>query len=221
MTDSKPIWRERHIIDAFKGLTAPFVLLVMVITDSLDRFDAWAYLAVHGVYGLIWVIKSRVFGDRNWERPLRPFRLLLLVTGLGGYWVAPVVLCLHETPASAAVVGLGVALFGVGVFLHFAADMQKHMHLQHRPGVLLTEGLWSRSRNPNYLGELLIYSAFCVLARHWIPVVLFGAVIALEWVPNMMRKDRSLSRYADFAEWKARSGLLFPRVSPSDLFRKD
>ena len=87
--------------------------------------------------------------------------------------------------------------------------------------MLLTEGLWSRSRNPNYLGELLIYSAFCVLARHWIPVVLFGAVIALEWVPNMMRKDRSLSRYADFAEWKARSGLLFPRVSPSDLFRKD
>jgi steroid 5-alpha reductase family enzyme len=221
MNDAPAIWRERHIIDAFKGLTAPFVLMVMFATESLDRFDAWAYLAVHGVYGLVWVIKSRVFGDRNWERPLRPFRALLLVTGLGGYWAAPVVLCLHETAAPAAVVGAGVALFGLGVFLHFAADMQKHMHLQHRPGVLLTEGLWSRSRNPNYLGELLIYSAFCVLARHWLPVVLFSSVVLLEWVPNMMRKDRSLSRYPAFADWKARSGLLFPRLSLSDLKRRD
>ncbi|HCH66520.1 MAG: steroid 5-alpha reductase [Deltaproteobacteria bacterium] len=221
MTESHIIWRERHIIDAFKGLTAPFVLLVMVWTQSLDRFDAWAYLSVHGMYGLIWVIKSRVFGDRNWERPLRPFRVLLLVTGLGGYWVAPVVLCLHEVPAPAAMVGAGVALFGLGVFLHFTADMQKHMHLQHRPGVLLTEGLWARSRNPNYLGELLIYTAFCVLAQHWLPVVLFTCVVLLEWVPNMRRKDQSLARYPEFTAWKAQSGLLLPRLSLSDLMRRD
>ena len=215
------IWRERHIIDAFKGLTAPFVLVVMLVTGSTDRFDAWTYLAIHGTYGLLWVLKSRIFGDRNWERPLRPFRTVLLTTGLAGYWVAPVVLCSHTEPAPPWLVAASVAAFGLGVFLHFASDMQKHMHLAHRPGVLLTDGLWARTRNPNYLGELLIYSAFCLLAWHWLPAVLFGTVIALEWVPNMLRKDRSLSRYAAYARWADQSGRLFPRLSLSDLRRKE
>ena len=215
------MWRERHIIDAFKGLTAPFVLLVMLLTDTFDRFDAWIYLAVHGTYGLLWVLKSRIFGDRNWERPLRPFRTLLLVSGLAGYWVAPVVLCLNPEPAPPWQVAGAVALFGVGVFLHFASDMQKHMHLAHRPGVLLTDGLWARTRNPNYLGELLIYASFCVLAWHWLPTALFSVVVAFEWVPNMLRKDRSLSRYGDYAAWADQSGRLLPRVSPADLRREE
>ena len=39
-----------------------------------------------------------------------------------------------------------------------ASDMQKHMTLAHRKGTLLTDGLWGLVRNPNYLGELLIYA---------------------------------------------------------------
>jgi hypothetical protein len=61
-------------------------------------------------------------------------------------------------------------------------------------------------------GELCIYLAFAALSMHPLPFVLFGAVIAVEWVPNMRRKDKSLSRYPDFAAYKARSGLLFPRA---------
>ncbi len=216
MASNPDIWRERHVIDAFKGLTAPFVLVVMALTGSFERFDAWTYLAIHGSYGLLWVLKSRIFGDRNWERPLR-----LLTVGLAGYWVAPVVLCLQPASAPPWLVGLSVGLYSLGVFLHFAADMQKHMHLEHRPGVLLTDGLWARTRNPNYLGELLIYSAFCVLARHWLPVALFGSVVLLEWLPNIMRKDRSLSRYKSFAAWRDQSGRLFPKLRISDLRRKD
>ena len=215
------VWRERHVIDLFKGLTGPFVLLVMAATHTFDRADAWAYLGVHGSYGVLWVLKSRVFGDRNWERPLRPVRAVLLTVGLAGYWAAPVALCLQPEAAPPWLVGLCVGLYGMGVFLHFAADMQKHMHLAHRRGVLLTEGLWARTRNPNYLGELLIYVSFTAMSRHWLPAVLFASVIALEWVPNMLRKDRSLARYSNFEVWRRRSGLLFPRLRWSDLRRTE
>lgn len=214
-------WRERHIIDAFKGLTGPFVVTAMAVMGALDRVDAWVYLAIHGVYGLLWVIKSRVFGDRNWERPLTLWRALLLTVGLAGYWAAPVLLCAQSDSASPPLIALSVALFGLGVFLHFAADMQKHAHLTHRAGVLLTDGLWSRTRNPNYLGELLIYTSFSLLARHWLPWAIFGSVVVLEWVPNMMRKDRSLARYPEFAHWKANTGVLIPRLSIRDLRRQE
>jgi len=206
------VLRERHIIDFFKGATAPFVLALMAATATWDRADAWVYLGLHGTYGVLWVVKSRVFGDRNWERPATLFRGVLLVTGLLGYWAAPVLVCLADSAAPAWLLGLCTAVFGGGVFLHFASDMQKHMHLTHRRGVLLTDGLWARTRNPNYLGELLIYVSFTALSRHWLPLLLFASVVAMEWIPNMLRKDRSLARYPEFAAWKARSGLLFPRL---------
>lgn len=204
--------RERHVIDLFKGLTAPYVLLLMAWTNAWGRYDAWVYLAIHGLYGALWVIKSRVFGDRNWERPLRPVRAAMLVSGLVGYWIAPTVMLLQPHDAPPWLVGAVVASFGLGVFLHFSADMQKHMAMALRPGVLLTDGLWARSRNPNYLGELCIYAAFASLSRHPAPFVVFALAIAIEWIPNMRRKDASLSRYPTFAAWKARTGRLFPKL---------
>lgn len=204
--------RERHVIDTFKGLTAPFVLAVMAVTDRTLSASLWVYLAIHGIYGVLWVMKSRVFGDKNWERPCTPKRFVMLVGGLLAYWAAPVLLATSGREAHPALLGFAVALFGFGVFLHFASDMQKHLWLELRRGQLLDSGLWARTRNPNYLGELCIYLAFATLSLHWLPFVLFGSVIAIEWVPNMRRKEASLARYPTFAAYAQRSGLLFPKL---------
>jgi steroid 5-alpha reductase family enzyme len=212
--------RERHVIDGFKLATGPVVLAMLLSTDAGDRLAPWIYLAVHGTYGVLWALKSRLFGDRQWERPLRPFRALMLVTGLAGYWVAPALLVFRDADAPVPYLAGCVALFGLGVFLHFAADMQKNTSLALRPGVLITEGLWGRTRNPNYPGELFIYASFASLSLHWAPFVVFGLVIAIEWVPNMRRKDASLSRYPEFAAYRARSGLLFPRLLAREPVRQ-
>jgi steroid 5-alpha reductase family enzyme len=204
--------RERHVIDTFKGLTAPFVLGVMAATGRTASPSLWVYLAIHGIYGVLWVMKSRVFGDKNWERPCTPKRFVMLVGGLLAYWAAPVLLATSGREAPPALLGFAVALFGFGVFLHFASDMQKHLWIELRRGHLLHTGLWSRTRNPNYLGELCIYTSFASLSLHWLPFVFFGSVIAVEWIPNMLRKDKSLSRYPEFAAYAQRSGLLFPRL---------
>ena len=46
-----------------------------------------------------------------------------------------------------------------GIWLHHTSDCQKYFVLQASPG-LITDGLWSHSRNPNYLGELFILGSF-------------------------------------------------------------
>lgn len=204
--------RERHVIDTFKGVTPLVVTALIARADAWERGDAWAYLAIHGTYGLFWVAKSRTFGDRNWERPLTAYRGVMLAVGLTLYWLAPVMLLARPDPAGPAWIAGCVALYAVGVFLHFTADMQKFMAMTLQPGVLWTSGLWGRTRNPNYLGELCIYLAFALLSRHWAPFLVFGSVVAMEWVPNMRRKDTSLSRYPAFASWKAQTGILFPRL---------
>ena len=62
----------------------------------------------------------------------------------------------------------------------------------------------------NYFGELLIYLGFGLLAMHWLPVLVLGLFVVVIWIPNMLRKDRSLSRYAEFEEYERRSKFFLP-----------
>jgi protein-S-isoprenylcysteine O-methyltransferase Ste14 len=83
--------------------------------------------------------------------------------------------------------------------------------LKYRSGLIM-EGFFARCRNPNYLGEILIYLAFAILAMHWLPFVILGGFIAGIFIPNMLKKDQCLSRYPEFEVYKAHSGLLFPKL---------
>jgi protein-S-isoprenylcysteine O-methyltransferase Ste14 len=65
---------------------------------------------------------------------------------------------------------------------------------------------------PNYLGEILIYLSYAIMSMHWIPFVVLGAWVFGFFGRNMLRKDNNLARHAGFAEYKSRTGLLFPKV---------
>ena len=56
-------------IDLHKGLTAVAVLSMMAVYDNWT-LGPWVYLACHGTYGVMWVLKSRTFPDTAWEEML-------------------------------------------------------------------------------------------------------------------------------------------------------
>jgi protein-S-isoprenylcysteine O-methyltransferase Ste14 len=91
------------------------------------------------------------------------------------------------------------------------ADAQKYFVLRARRG-LITDGFFARTRNPNYLGEMMIYASFAIVAGHWLPWLVLAWVWLGVFVPNMLRKDASMSRYPEWSDYKARSGLLLPRL---------
>jgi len=197
-------------IDTNKGSNAIVVVALMAYYNAWHNETAWVYLALHGIYGLLWISKSRLFPDKQWERPV-PWSLGLATYGfLTLYWVSPWLITSRDLHAAPWLLGLCVAVWGVGIWLHFVADMQKHMHMKLAPGTLLQDGLWANLRNPNYLGELLVYLPFCLLAMHWAPMVVLAVAVFAIWLPNMLRKDRSLARYPEFAAWRARSWMFIP-----------
>lgn len=205
--------KHRYFIDAHKGMTALVVLILIAAYGEWASSRAWLYWAVHGSYGVMWVTKSYVFPDSQWEKPVGWFRALYTFFGLNLYWIAPWLIVTHRTPEPPPWwLGVSVFTYALGVFLHYASDMQKYTALSRQPGKLFTDGLWSRLRNPNYLGELLIYASFGMIACHYVTFVLLGFSLAVEWIPNMLRKDRSLARYPEFAEWRARSWRMIPFV---------
>ncbi len=181
----------------------------MAIYDQWHNPTAWVYLALHGTYGILWVLKSWFFPDKHWAEPTGFGYGLVIWGGLTLYWIAPWLLTWRGVQAPPWYLAICISLNAFGLFFHFASDMQKHTALKLRPG-LVTDGLWSLSRNPNYFGELLIYLGFGLLAMHWLPLVVIALFLAVVWVPNMRKKDRSLSRYAEFAAWKTRTKLFIP-----------
>ncbi len=204
--------KQRHFIDSHKALTGAAVAAMMAVRGQWSNPTAWLYLGLHGTYGLLWVLKSRVYPDKSWERECGLGYGLVIWGGLTLYWIAPWIITSRDVRAPPWQLGACAALYGLGVFLHFASDMQKHTALALRPQALIEDGLFARTRNPNYLGEMCIYLGFGLLARQWLPLAVIALFVGAVWLPNMRRKDRSLARYPAFEAWRRRTGLLFPRA---------
>lgn len=200
----------RHFINAHKILT-PFVVIALMAYYDFWGTLAWVYLTLHGTYCLLWMIKESAFRDRRFEESIHPIAGFIFVfCTLGAYWIAPFIIISNQLTAPNWLIALSIFITILGIFYHYVSDAHKHAVLSVKKG-LITTGLFSKTRNPNYLGEMLIYLGFAMLAQHWIPLL----ALAYWWaffVRNMLQKDKSMSRYPEFTEWKKNTWLLFPKI---------
>jgi protein-S-isoprenylcysteine O-methyltransferase Ste14 len=204
--------KQKHFIDIHKGATLFIVMLMMWYYQQFENFTAWIYFAIHGSYGMMWVGKSFIFPDKTWEAHCSIWYGFYMWFGLTLYWISPYIIMSQSISNSPIYLGLIVLLFIIGSFLHFSADMQKFIQLQTSPNKLISNGLMSYCRNINYFGELLIYLSFALMAKHWIPFLVLLLFIIIIWLPNMFKKDRSLSKYPEFEDYKKRSYFFIPLV---------
>ena len=121
---------------------------------------------------------------------------------------------------------LGISLWVVGFGLEVAADEQKR-RFRTEPdnrGRFITIGLWGRSRHPNYVGEILLWCGIAVLAAPaltgwghltllspvfvWLLLTRVSGVLLLE-----AAADRKWGDHADYLAYKARTPVLWPRLS--------
>ncbi len=202
--------KQKHFIDFHKSITFMAVLIMIAVYDQWENTTAWVYLALHGTYGILWVLKSRIFPDKTWEQKTGWGYALYILAGLSLYWIAPWLITSRGVQAPPWYLALCISMNIFGVFFHYGADMQKYTTLKLAPGKLIQDGLMHRVRNMNYFGELLIYLGFGLLAMHWLPLAVIGAYLVIIWLPNMRRKDQSLNRYPEFAAYQQRSKKFIP-----------
>jgi protein-S-isoprenylcysteine O-methyltransferase Ste14 len=197
------------VINLQKGATLPFVLLLMWRFDCWTP-TAWTYAALHGSYGLCWLLKDRAFPDASWEKKVTfASALVMWAAVLGLYWIAPVLIITQRIEAPTWMLFVATLTYVLGVVLMMTSDAQKYFTLQAKRG-LITTGLFARTRHPNYLGEMMLYGSFALLAQHWAPWAVLAWVWSSLFVPNMLRKEASMSRYPEWQAYKARSGFLLP-----------
>ncbi len=157
--------------------------------------------------------KRKIFPDPYFKEKIN---FLTSVTGfifLGSYWVAPYVLISDpEKTVPEIIIAASVSINIIGVFLHFASDAQKYFSLKLKKD-LIKEGFFKNIRNTNYLGEILIYLSFAILSMSFIPLIILAIFFSIVFLPRMIKKDKSLSKYDSFEEYKKKSGLIFPKLN--------
>lgn len=95
------------------------------------------------------------------------------------------------------------------------ADMQMHNFRKHPDSTFIRHGLWTYSRHPNYLGEILMWwgvglSVVCVAPSAW--YLLAGALAntVLFFVVSIPMADKRQAKKDGFAEYRQQTRMLLP-----------
>ena len=205
------------VINLHKIITLFIILGMMMHYDNFSS-AAWVYLGLHGVYGYCWLVKDFGFRDGSFEtRVTYGGAVMSYLLVVGWYWLLPWLFISRHVEPSGPLLFTAIALHTQGITWMIAADCQKYFSLKYRKG-LMTEGVFAYTRNPNFLGEIMIYSAYALLAGHWLGYMVLAYAVAYFYI-RMLVKDASISRYPEWDAYAARSSRLLPWKMLGGSFR--
>jgi protein-S-isoprenylcysteine O-methyltransferase Ste14 len=106
--------------------------------------------------------------------------------------------------------GAVIALTGVGVRAAASGHVRKNEQLT-------TTGPYAYTRNPLYLGSVIIGAGFAVAARSWWIAAMLVVIFAAIYVPVIRAEEAFLRRrFPEFANYAERVPRLLPRVGRGD-----
>ena len=122
-----------------------------------------------------------------------------------------------------AIVGALVWVFGFAI--EVAADSQKSRFNADpsNKGKFIQTGLWSRSRHPNYFGEIVLWIGIAIIALpvlqgwQWValisPIFVTLLLTRVSGIPLLEKKaDQKWGGQAEYEEYKKRTPSLIPRI---------
>jgi steroid 5-alpha reductase family enzyme len=171
-----------------------------------------------GMHHEDWRYRDMKAKSGAWYPLVNFFAIHLIPTLIVFACMWPVFYLFQNDLGSAPLLYTGLVVGFVGIALEFFADntLARFRLREHRlPGQVLDQGLWSRCRHPNYLGEMLFWLGLglCGLAYQapWYTMLGAAALWAMFIFVTIPMKERHMEgRYSGYADYQARVPLLFP-----------
>ena len=209
-----------YIVNAHKGLTLFFCLFLMNYFGNYS-LSAFIYTALHGGYGIIWILKDLIFPDASWSKSGSIQQAAAVTLIVASYWYLPYMLISAEpTDISYSRVLFVFLLNLVGNFFMLGSDLQKYVRLQQKKEgevILINDLFVSYNRNTNYLGEMMIYSSFAFTIDRIEAHLLLWTVWIVVFSGRMYIKDLSLARKANAQEYFNHSYLFLFKILNSHV----
>lgn len=208
--------------------------LLLIITPGID-----ARALLLGALVVIWALRlgtflfrrvSRAGKDDRFDKLKTSFFRFLNVWTIQGLWVTFTAAAAWVGITSSERVGLdafaivGALVWAVGFGIEAIADLQKSRFNADpaNKGRFINTGLWSKSRHPNYFGEILLWVGVAVIAIpvlsgwQWVAIIspLFVTLLLtrVSGVPLLEKKaDTRWGGQADYEAYKKNTPVLIPR----------
>ncbi|MEC7829076.1 MAG: DUF1295 domain-containing protein [Actinomycetota bacterium] len=230
-------WRRQseRFFDLIGSATFISVALISVVmsTPSIGALDVALACAV-----IVWASRLGTFlssrvravgSDNRFKAMKRDFFWFLMTWTLQGTWVVvtasaamTVIGDQHAQPLGVVEI-LGLLIWATGLLIEVIADQQKKEFRLAGNTSFISSGLWSRSRHPNYFGEILLWSGIALAAAPSLhgwqhitllsPVFVWLLLMKISGAPMLEAKaDRRWGHEPAYNEYKKTTPLLLPRL---------
>ncbi len=144
---------------------------------------------------------SRVAGD-TWSRVARRIRVPL------GFIFAIVYVWMARPTRTSLIAGAVVLLPGLVLRGLASGHVQKDKQLT-------TSGPYAYTRNPLYLGSLMLAAGFAIAARSWWIVAIMLTMFAVIYIPVIAGEERYLRQtFPEYDDYARHVPRMWPRLSP-------
>jgi steroid 5-alpha reductase family enzyme len=209
------------VVLASPGVDARGLLLAVMVVLWAVRLGSYLFRRVmkHGK-------------DERFDELKTDFARFLNTWTLQGLWVVLTAALAWVAITSDKKVGLdgffwvGLLVWAIGIALETVADVQKTRFKADpaNEGRFINTGLWSRSRHPNYFGEITLWVGIAIIALpvlqgwQWVALVspVFVALLLVRGsgVPPLEEKaDRKWGGQPDYEAYKKDTPVLVPKLT--------
>lgn len=227
--------RTERFFDLTGSVTYIAVTVGVLLAGSWD-----ARRVLLAVLVLVWAVRLGVFlfgrvsrsgADDRFDEIKGSFPRFLAVWTIQGLWVSVTAAAAWIAISASRQVGIdafavvGFVLWAAGFAVEVVADQQKSRFRADpaNRGRFISTGLWSRSRHPNYFGEILLWIGVAVIALpvlegwQWVglvsPVFVAVLIIRVSGIPLLEAKaEAKWGGQPDYEAYKQTTPVLVPRL---------
>ena len=196
------------------------LILVLLISIWTIRLGLFLFIRIH-----------KAGEDKRFRTIKTSASQFFMTFTLSGLWVTLCSMCALVAISSPeglvmnALTYVGIILFIIGFGIEIVADNQKtaFRSIEANKDSFITSGLWSKSRHPNYFGEVLLWFAIAVISFSSLEglqlITLISPIftyILLVYVSGVrMLEDMNDKKWADdeqYKSYKKNTPMLFPKL---------
>ena len=196
------------------------LILVLLISIWTIRLGLFLFMRIH-----------KAGEDKRFRTIKTSASQFFMTFTISGLWVTLCSMCALVAISSPeglvmnTLTYVGIILFIIGFGIEIVADNQKtaFRSIEANKDSFITSGLWSKSRHPNYFGEVLLWFAIAVISFSSLEglqlITLISPIftyILLVYVSGVrMLEDMNDKKWADdeqYKSYKKNTPMLFPKL---------
>lgn len=201
------------------------IFICLLISIWAVRLGTFLFLRVH-----------RFKKDRRFDEAKKVFSKFLMYWMMSSLWVflttinGLVIILNNDMDLFGILFFIGLLLWSIGFIIELISDYQKYLFKLNKKNNFIKSGLWSISRHPNYLGEILLWFGVSIISLNSLsgfqyislisPLFIYLLLTRISGI-NLLEEhaDNKWGEDLEYIKYKNKTPVLFPSIPRKGLLK--